>query len=502
MAVFTDLSPELVVIISEYIFPNDFDSLRLVSKEVKCKVDVRLEKHRQLQQRYRCCSTHGVWSSAQDGPGSLNGLLKDVIITPLHARYIQELSIYRWYRTWKTNVFITDREPTPPVPDRRRDTQQLLEEVRAIAASERLLYPPKNELHKWAVDVRRGDQTPIIGMLITLLPCLSTLYLTDIDHWADWLNDTILSITRSPAPAMLQRLTTVAVSFHDHRAAYSLITALAMLPSLRTLHAEGLGVGDEYNNRQAAKLMPMRSRISELSLRNLDSQVLLIHDLLECCQELRYFAYVTTPSVLHSLNNPNHHQMLTKYDTRSAHRSPPSYAGSLERLLLREITVDNNDYIGLFRCFPSVKDIDIELKIIHDSSELRLQGTYTAYMTSMLPISVEKVVLRYTKNQYVGAIAAVIDELCFDNGKNKKERRPHLKHVHFQARESSFPPEREAQIIPEEYRGNHFPVGVEYPCPWFNGSQRCQEIGVTMTYDGGLPIVNNRVSRSRKNKVS
>lgn len=101
---------------------------------------------------------------------------------------------------------------------------------------------------------------------------------------------------------------------------------------------------------------------------------------------------------------------------------------------------------------------------------------------TVLPMTVEKVILRYTDEQSEEHFIAVVDEVCREDGSHKLKRLPHLRHIHFQAMEAPIP-SLPASGEPEEYLGNCFPLVENNPCSLFGEVQRCLTIGVTLTCD-------------------
>ena len=485
MRTFADLPPELIVIVSQYLFPSDFSNLRLVSRSIKHKAEAFVDEYRELQVRYSSHTNHGIWNADHYGWGSLAGLLRDLIRSPCHAPYVQRLSLYRWYTTWSRNWYHGGYvvESAQKESERRKDTQELLDCTLTEAVKGCLCFPDQRQFDHWVKEGCLGNQTPILAMLVMKLPCLSTLHLTRIDHFDILFNNAILCVAKAPKSGLLSRLTMVSVSLKDDRAGICLITAFATLPSMRTIHAESLGTGDDYNNRQARELMPTRSRVTELSLRYTGAQNSLLLNLLNCCHDLKGFEFLVDPS--------NRRCQLYQYHALSTQRPPyngfgkSTWATSVERILLQDYNPVVHHYKDFFRFFHSLREVDIEFRIIYTSHNAEVLFYYEVLSTCMmavLPVTVEKVILRYTDEQHEEDFGAVVDEVCWADGFHKLERLPYLRHIHLQALEAPIP-SVSANEEPEEFRGNCFPIVENNPCFLYWGVQRCLRIGVTLTSD-------------------
>lgn len=476
MPTFTDLPPELVVFVSRYLFPSDFNNLRLVSKSINRTAEAFVNEYRDLQVRYASHTNHGIWNAGHSDGGSLAGLLRDLIRTPVHAPYVHKLSLHRWYTRWNVDWhqdFYSVGSAQKEL-ERRRDTEQLLDSTLTEDVNGCLSFAVPGQFDHWAKEVRLGSQTAILGLLIMKLPCLSALHLTNIDHFDNSFNNAVLCIAKAPTSGLLSRLTVVTVSLLGDRAGICLITAFASLPSMRILHAESIGLGDSYNNRKAQELMPIRSGLTELSLRYTGYQGPLLLGILNSCQNLKVFEFLVDP----------HNRKGEGYQKRalSTQRLPynglgkSTWATSVERILLRDYNPDVPLYKTFFRRFRFLKEVDIELRIIFGGRR------HSANMMVVLPQTVGKVILRYEDEYPEEDFRAVVNETCGEDGHYKLKKMPYLQHIHFQAMEAPIP-NPPMGMEPEEYRGNRFPIVENNPCFLYSAVQRCLSVGVTLTTD-------------------
>ena len=486
MGTFADLPPELVVIVSRYLFPSDFNNLRLVSKRINQQAEAFVHEYRELQVRYRSHTDHGVWHVDHHGCGSLAGILRDLVRTPCHAPYVQKLSLYRWCTLWNRNGFDGGHvaERAQKELERRKDTEELLDDTLTEAVKGCLCFADPKHFEQWMKEARAGNQTAIIGMLVMKLPCLSALHLTRIDHFDNSFNSAILCIAKAPESGLLSRLTTVTFSLQDDRAGICLITAFATLPSMRTIHAESLGSGDAYNNRKAKELIPMRSNVTELSLRYTGYQDPILISILNCCHDLETFEFLVDLSD----DRQRDFELVALSTKRSPHSLLPdaTWASSVEKLLLRDYNPNIRHYLDFFSRFHSLREVDIEFRIIyacHNNSRFSFdEDIISTDMMATLPMTVAKVILRYTDVQTEEDFRAVVDEACSEGGVYKVEQMPYLQHIHFQAMQPPIP-NVPANTESEEYRGNHFPIVENNPCFLYREVQRCLRVGVTLSCD-------------------
>lgn len=369
MPTFADLPPELVVIVSRYLFPSDFNNLRLVSRSINKNAKAFVHEYRELQARYRSHTNHGIWHTDHYGSRSLAGLLRDLIRTPCHASYVQKLSLYLWCVFWDHNGYGRGRlvETARKELVRRKDTQELLDDTLNEASKGCLYLADPTQFKQWMKEARAGDQTAILAMLVMKLPCLSALHLTRIDHFDNSFNNAIRCVAKAPESGLLSRLTVVTISLTGDRAGICLITAFATLPSMRTIDAESLSSGDAYNNRKAKELMPMRSRVTELSLRYTGSQDPLLIALLNCCPDLRVFEFLVDPH-----NRRRQDPQLQTLSTRHSNSTPPTnstWAPSVEKLLLRDYNPDTRHYKHFFASFHSLREVDIDFWTIYTCTD-------------------------------------------------------------------------------------------------------------------------------------
>ena len=491
MATITDLPPEVFVEICQNISCQDFNSLRQVCKAVNTLGDFYLTEHRKLLREYKKYINRNGRHLPQARSKSLAALLTDIVLTPRFASYLRVFSTYRWERSWERFSALANTERQPVDQRRRIDTNEVLDKDLISAANKKVHLLSEQELKDWRTQVSRGNETPLLAILILLLPCLSTLHLTSIQSFADEFSHSVMHVARNPAFGLLSQLTTVNISFKDDRASLCMVTAFTALPSMKIIRAEGIA-SDPYNFPKAEAIMPQSSNVTVLSLRTavIPSQFLL--KLFGRCHFLETFEY----SVLDSYYGPTLRCRSSESFSSECGRywrlnEEPACAGSLKRLLLRDYYAARgfSAYVNFFQRFKWITEVDIVFDILLHSRRVNVNDSYefqdTPRMVDMLPESIQKVTLRYTQ-EHIQYFAALLEDVY----KNKRLSLPNLSRLHFHRLEHFYRWEpRSAE--PEEFHGFHdsFPTGsTSY---WFERAavEKCLELGVILTSDPELADV-------------
>lgn len=148
MAVFSDLPNELVIHIWTYVIePESVESFALVSKRIYGLATPFLKEHKCLKQQF----SRFHYSSPRYRAA---GLLKAILLNPRIALYIKEFKIAR--------CADNRRElHTSPLQSYSSDTMRLFKE--AIRSS---FLIAQSEAEDWAAGIERGDEDPILALII------------------------------------------------------------------------------------------------------------------------------------------------------------------------------------------------------------------------------------------------------------------------------------------------------------------------------------------------
>lgn len=491
MARLTDLPTELFIALCEYVCCDDFQNLRLVSINIKGKADSYLSTHRR---RLRTPTViYGVWEPNHPDSEPVIKVLRRIIRMPCDATYIRKLSIHRWRNSWHdsgddqnddseegteddtTNDTSKTDIPAQSAADREAETLAFLDEdlhKTAIGTLEDHLGP---SFGWWKDDVRSGDESPLVKGLFLLLPELRTLCITK-DAYVPHTGSTALDyLARNPACGLLAHLSTTNMSFREHTESYYTLCAFACIPSVRTIHTDGVDTENNTSVTSAFHLMDFSSNITELSFRNAMIHECWLYELLYCCPKLKTLEYVIP--VQRALDPQMHDGMSTVFINPWMEGNPPPFATSLEKFAIRLGNIDFDEYIRLFEPFQPLREAEIDFRVVllrnNGRSELTLLFPSTIQLS--LP-TIQKITIRYIERDIVN-FSLLLDEVA----ELKQERLPNLKHLHFQHREEVE--WEESPEEPEEYKGNHEAI-VEASTIFVRSEvQRLLGIGVKLTSD-------------------
>lgn len=232
-----------------------------------------------------------------------------------------------------------------------------------------------------------------------------------------------------PRYGVLSRLATVTVPFANKTAALHVVTAFAVLPSTKILHAGGVGPGDNDVGIQLTRLLPMQSLVTDLSSRNIMCHCIVVLRLLDSCcpPKLR----VHDPSILSRTSDlPCRTSALQALSSQGSgcweYFRRPAGVGTLERILLRDHNTSTLDYGDFFKYFDVLKEVDIELSAISTRFEIADDVPHKTRIALLIPNSVKKVVLRYRDEQGKSGFNAVVDELCKRNYSHQPKHKGHF----------------------------------------------------------------------------
>ena len=183
MTGFTDLPPEILLQIWVYVRSTDIDSFSLVSQNIRALGTKQLTEHEYLKRKYSI-----VWSdprnnefmylkqthrSEESMDRYLVTIIKDILLDPRVASYVQKLCIGDFVNSWIVD-YIYDEQGT-----RRDQTNTGFSSLVEAATAASLPRSLRNSLHNlaasWLAQIDRGSEDPVIGLLLFLLPELRTI---------------------------------------------------------------------------------------------------------------------------------------------------------------------------------------------------------------------------------------------------------------------------------------------------------------------------------------
>lgn len=186
MGIFSDLANELILGIWGYVIePNDVESFALVSKRIYGLSLQFVNEHASLKQQYSKITFR--YSERNNEPADL---LEKMLLNTRIAFYISSLQIFYWKSRWRVQT-------TPQAY--RKDTMALFED--AIRASPLIT---GSEAEDWITDVRKGNDDPIIALIIMRLIKIKEFALLESNRDA-YILRTLERITQSPEAVVQPR---------------------------------------------------------------------------------------------------------------------------------------------------------------------------------------------------------------------------------------------------------------------------------------------------------
>ena len=248
MTRFSDLPNEIVIQVWRHVLcPKDIESFAQVSKATNTLAESSLREHRRLKKKYTR------WDNGSVGCGSeLFRLLRDVLLYPHVALYIQELFISDWRDGWEdpTQRLLNDVDPKSNkdkswawhAPYSAQDTELF---AKAVDPASHVL---SRDVTKWRSDVISGNEDAVIALLLVLLPNISSLAIGQTSPGSN-IFETIDQVAKASKTPILSKLTTVMIS-DDGRdgplEAISVLKPFALMPSVKELSC--FGVTDQFSH--------------------------------------------------------------------------------------------------------------------------------------------------------------------------------------------------------------------------------------------------------------
>ncbi len=176
MATFTTLSNELILVIWDFVEVEDVYNFSTISKQVYSLVRKVLREHCQLMKRLSTISNVAAESGELVEPGIFGRTLKEVLVNPRSARYPSLLEVGEWQGEWEQErghframVPKEDLELFKQAARDNIDVEELDEE--------------EDLEEDWLAAIDKGDEEPLIALLLLLLPNLREVHLGAIREY-------------------------------------------------------------------------------------------------------------------------------------------------------------------------------------------------------------------------------------------------------------------------------------------------------------------------------
>ena len=297
MAQFQDLSTELVLAILDKVLPEDIESISLASKHIYQLAIPRLEEHRVLRKQYTNFKNMVEHKSHNwhDPGGLLADLLCKIMSHVRISHYVKKIDLELWNcgprDGWNPSAVFEKQDRTCSTRLQRnlKTNMEIIEEaVRAVEVI------PTEEVEDWLHQIRRGNEDPLIALLLLHSPCLHTLkfVVPYVRSDSSYLLQTIQRVTLQGPSFKLypSYLRNVEIVFAEAWESLDFAKAFLSLPSLTSIKTESLFVDGRTHEANSA-ILPQPSNVVEMSFRSGFLPHEVISELLRGVKNLKTFAY-------------------------------------------------------------------------------------------------------------------------------------------------------------------------------------------------------------------
>lgn len=301
MASFSTLPNEMIREIASHVMPEDLENFSLVSKRIYAINLPFLEEHRELRKRYSAFDNSG--KAEFDGPrlqisemtedyDALNccvgetfpALLTDVLMSPRIAPYIKEIRLQGWSFGWDDDQHDYIRVPYTE--------EQVILFKQALST-----YVLPTKLDTWIEGLESGDESVIIGLLLILLPNITSIKYEFCDNVGSYLQGVIERIEAEciPGIAILSHLERVNLQYNDawtedDPRSIDFLAFLATIPSLKSLY--GKAINSCCGAYDLSCVRPRSSNITDLGFKMCNISLEHLENLLRGLKALQEFHYI------------------------------------------------------------------------------------------------------------------------------------------------------------------------------------------------------------------
>lgn len=375
MTGFNDLPNELVREVWHHVLPpHDIASFALVSERVFDNAESFLKEYHRLKSKYSV-----IKSDRQQHRSILAHLLKDVLLSPPVALYVQELHICEWHVRWEkpplgfSNTLVSEFDDMAddlchlPYPEPDMDLfRNVIRKTDWI---------PPSKVGSWIKLLENGHEDPLLALLLSLLPNLCTLSLEGNPE-PTTLFTTIRRIARTAPSKWLPKLKSIDLSGVDDD--MSLAKSFLMLPSVEKISCHNLYDNENRYGVFDFCVAPQSSNVTELVVESCGGMEKGISGLLEGTKALKKFTYASDGDQVKAF------WIRSKLHGHCRH--------SLEHLSL-EFKFSNSNYVGTLGSLLAFK----KLRTLHVERTLLVNPNVSREFNigDLLPASIEAVYLTH-----------------------------------------------------------------------------------------------------------
>ena len=298
MARFSDLPAEIVLGIWQLLHnPYAIESFALASRGSYALSGPYIQEHHRLRARFSLLESY----PQQDEGSILAAYTRHFILNPAHALYVKEARFGHLRRRWShgrqrcETALNVDRLPQWHQPDCKPDMQLFSQAIKDC------VWIPRRERDSWVYSLKRGEEDPILALLITILFNIQKLTVETND---DPYTRRLEHFCQVAIPSCLGKLKEVDINQCDRDSykASDPINVCGALPTITSLVCHRVRTSTEYNPRQKSKAMPLNPKMEHLTFRNCEISDKLLFDSLGRPSSLKTFAYDALEGYSKSIN--------------------------------------------------------------------------------------------------------------------------------------------------------------------------------------------------------
>ena len=435
MTRFQDLSNELVLGILENVLPDDVVSISLASKHVYRLAIPRLEEHRILGKQYtnfKNMVEHKP-SNWHDPGGLLANLLCTIMSDARVGHYVKKIDLDMWSSHardgWKPDAVFEKpyRTSSTRLQQNSKTNMEIIEEaVRAVDIIRSI------EVDDWLYQIRRGNEDPLVALLLLHAPRLETLkfIVPYANSESSYLLKTIQRVTAqgSTTDSYPYHLKNVEIWFAEAWQSLEFVKSFMSLPLLTCIKTSSLFV-DGRRHKTDSAVLPQNSNVTDMSFRSGYLPTEAIAGLLRGVKSLKSFTY----EFRHLWRDEG---FTLPFDCVAALETLETNAGhTLESLRLSAEEIEASQ-IAPLRDFRVLREIEMQTFRC-----FAVQGGKPADIILSLPISLERLAMSWYEGMSFKGIEEMT-EAILELVRESKSQLPHLRKLHFSTRD-----QREADAL-------------------------------------------------------
>ena len=352
MAKLTGLPNEIIVeILKNVSSVSDIDAFCLTSKDIRAVARPILVDHMSL--KMRCTNWRNTVEPGLMASGPPAALLKDILDNPRVALYVNSLHINEYEKSGA--AFLTDGAVM----------RTLSKSVQDCA------FIPEAEKYLWMDKINAGNEDPVIGLLLFLLPNLTRLRLEADDLTLT--PDMVKRICMSDTPMALTKLRTVELDGHAEwvRINTGFFKSFTLLPAIERLSMKGAELlYDELDPELKAIVRSHKSPIRHLSFEGCEVCPAMLLDILAASDCLATFTY-------HEFFEEEPENELKPRQIRDA-----LLANAKETLEYLKLELEEPSFLESYRGFRVLETVDIPVEYLQNQ-----------HLARMLPRSIKTLTL-------------------------------------------------------------------------------------------------------------